>query len=305
MRDLIMSVLAAILLSVSALLHAGWNLLGKKSHPTTAFFLVATGFSFLILSPLLFIYAPTLTKLPLTIWLLVAATGLFQAIYLWGLAGAYRHGVISIAYPLLRSLPIFFIALFTTLFNQGSELTTFSLLGMILIAMGCFLIPIRSLHHINRSLFLNLSCLFAVFSAIGTIGYTIIDNHALMLLREMKTLDLSVGEISILYLSFQASSASLWLLIIMFNKSSRQDLKKELKVNLLNTALTGLAMTVTYFLVLVSMAYVDNLSYVVVFRQLSIPIAVILGIYLLKEYKSRFKLLGTTLMFGGIMLISF
>jgi len=41
--------------------------------------------------------------------------GFFQVVYMWALAGAYKHGAISIAYPLLRTLPVLLIAIMTAL----------------------------------------------------------------------------------------------------------------------------------------------------------------------------------------------
>jgi drug/metabolite transporter (DMT)-like permease len=133
-----------------------------------------------------------------------------------------------------------------------------------------------------------MSCCFALVSAFGTVGYTLVDDKVLALLRNNEFLQLSVIEISLIYLFFVNLSASVWLCcIVLPNRSSREHVREIVHKHLSKTALTGFAMTLTYALVLVSMAYVDNVSYVVAFRQLSIPIAVILPSTCLKSQAHR------------------
>lgn len=300
-----MSILAVSLLTLSAFLHAGWNLLGKKVSPTSSFFLLANGIGCLCLSPLLFFHGPSLNHFPKSVWELIFFTGLFQAIYMWGLASAYRHGSISVAYPLLRALPVLFVALLATVLKHGAALTTLGLCGIIVITIGCILIPIQSFRHTKLATFFNKSCLFALISATGTVGYTLIDNKALLTLRGIEEVELTVATISLLYLFLESLSCTLWLLLIVLpNSSSRQELRLNISQNFMTAATTGIAMSLTYALVLASMAFVENVSYVVAFRQLSIPIAVILGVYLLKEHASLAKFVGTITIFSGVILIS-
>lgn len=299
-----MSLLAALLLTLSAFLHAGWNLMGKKINPSTAFFLIASASGSIVLSPIVALNLASLDAIPTEVWLLVVLTGPFQALYMWGLAAAYRHGDISIAYPLLRTTPILFVALFTALLSQGEALTAIGLGGIIIVTSGCLLIPMQSLRHTRADAFLNRSCLFAMFSALGTIGYTLIDDKALSILRS-SSLQLSVAEISVLYLFLESLSCTVCLLLIVLSTATgRQQLQTTLSQQRRPAAMAGLAMAMTYLLVLISMAYVENVSYVVAFRQLSIPVTVLFGVYLLKEHNNRFKLAGTVAIFGGVLLMS-
>jgi drug/metabolite transporter (DMT)-like permease len=68
-------------------------------------------------------------------------------------------------------------------------------------------------------------------------------------------------------------------------------------------AMAGGAMTLTYALVLISMVFVDNVSYVVAFRQLSIPTTVLFGVYLLKEPAGLPKFIGSFTILCGIALV--
>ena len=257
------------------------------------------------MAPVLFLNIASLPKIPSSVWVLIAVSGVFQAIYMWGLAGAYKHGAISVAYPLLRTTPILFIALITSALDQGEALSILGITGILIIIVGCLLIPIKTFRNTQASTFLNLSCYFALISALGTIGYTIIDDKALSVLRGALQLEISTPEISLFYLLLETASCSLWLAaLVMSSKNERNEFKLTINKHLAKATLTGISMALTYFLVLTSMAFVDNVSYVVAFRQLSIPIAVFLGVYLLKEHKSIFKFAGTLAIFTGIVLIS-
>jgi len=100
-----MSPLAAILLIISAFSHAGWNYVSKKAHPSLAFYFVANTVGVICLSPLLLKYHRVLAHIPPSVWACAVMSGLFLATNYMALAGAYRAGDLSIAYPLARSLP--------------------------------------------------------------------------------------------------------------------------------------------------------------------------------------------------------
>ena len=239
-----MSILAALLLTLSALLHAGWNLLSKKVSPTTSFFLLANGIASLCLSPLLFVYASVLDDFPKGVWLLIFYSGLFQALYMWGLAGAYSKGAISIVYPLLRAIPVLFVALLAFFLKQGETLSPIGICGIIVISAGCILVPMQSFRETKLSTFFNLSCLFALFSAAGTVGYTLIDSQALSLLRQTQEIELTVGEISLLYIFLDSLSCTFWLLLLVLpNRTSRKILRHNIAQNIPNAATAGITMS--------------------------------------------------------------
>lgn len=82
---------------ISTFSHAFWNYLGKGRSPSAAFFLLASSSAAGCLSPVLVYYRHALGGLLLL-------TGLFQGIYFIRLAGAYRFGQLSVAYPLVGLL---------------------------------------------------------------------------------------------------------------------------------------------------------------------------------------------------------
>ena len=72
-----------------------------------------------------------------------------------------------------------------------------------------------------------------------------------------------------------------------------------------SAAITGIGIFLTYTIVLVSMNYVSNVSYVAALRQLSIPIGALMGIVLLKEPPFLPKLIGIGTIFIGLVLAAF
>ena len=60
----------------------------------------------------------------------------------------------------------------------------------------------------------------------------------------------------------------------------------------------------TYAIVVTSMAYVSNVSYVVAFRQISIPIAVMMGVVGLGERLYPPKVLGVSITFAGLLAVA-
>ena len=65
----------------------------------------------------------------------------------------------------------------------------------------------------------------------------------------------------------------------------------------------GIGIYLAYGLVLISMAYVSDVSYVVAFRQLSVPLGALVGVWLLRERRSIPKALGVALAFAGVLLV--
>ena len=65
----------------------------------------------------------------------------------------------------------------------------------------------------------------------------------------------------------------------------------------------GVGIYLTYSLVLISMAFVSNVSYVVAFRQISIPLGVMLSVLILQEAAYLPKFVGVAVMFVGLTLV--
>jgi uncharacterized membrane protein len=299
-----MTPLALTLVSVSALIHASWNLLGKRQNPSPAFFFIASVFAALCLSPLLWVYHEALPFIPLRVWGWLVLTSLFEVIYFVGLSGAYRHGDMSVAYPLARAVPVILVAIITSIFELGKSLSLPGVVGIIVVALGCLVLPRRHIGKIRLGDYLNACCLLAGVAAIGTTGYTLVDNQALFDLRNAPGIGLNAVQIAFFYMALESVIIAIALGMYVFLATDRAALKETWLSSRNVSFVTGLLIVSTYGLVLASMAYASNVSYIAAFRQLSIPLGASMGILIQKEPVYTNKVASVGIIFGGLVLIA-
>jgi drug/metabolite transporter (DMT)-like permease len=299
-----MSLIAAILLLISAVTHAGWNYISKKKHPTAAFYLVANTIGVICVVPALLYYGNQIPLIPKAVWIFIAMSGFFLATYMAALAGAYRAGDISIAYPLARSLPVIFVFLITLILGKGKPLGAWVIIGIILIAAGCTILPLKGLRQFRLSNYKNMCCLLAVLAAVGIAGYTVTDDTALRNLREIPGKPWDPVDATLVYMVLEGISCSIWQsLIVTFDSRERKALIEVLHDFKGAATLTGIGIYLTYGLVLASMNYVTNVSYVAAFRQLSIPLGALFGMVLLNEPRYVPKIIGVVIIFIGLTIV--
>lgn len=300
-----MTLAAILILAVSALLHASWNFISKKSNPSAAFLLVANATGCMLLAPVAIIHASRYSMFPGRVWVLLLVTGVFMTIYYASLAGAYRSGDMSLAYPLARSSPVIVVAVVTFLLGQGDTISTQCVVGILLVVAGCFMVPMKTFRDFRLKNYLCPTCGLALLAAIGTTGYSIADAEALGLIRGALADGDSIIIVTILYALAEALSASVFMLAyVCARKAGRAELVHVLKAKPQMAVLAGVGIYVTYTLVLISMSWAKNVSYVVGFRQLSIPIGVVMGVVFLKEPVARPKILGVMTLVIGLVLIA-
>jgi drug/metabolite transporter (DMT)-like permease len=301
-----MSIIAAILLIISAATHAGWNFISKKEHPTQAFYLVANTMGVICVLPILFYYGHQINLIPMTVWIYAVMSGFFLAAYLEALAGSYRTGDISIAYPLARALPVLFVFCFTLFSGKGKPLGAWFILGAVLVVGGCIILPMKAFRNFQISNYKNLCVVLAVLAAVGISGYTVTDDIALRHLRELAGKPFAPVEGTLIYMVLEGISCSLWQSLFVFLQSRERANFTEVLQNFKRAAATtGIGIYLTYGLVLVSMNFVTNVSYVATFRQLSIPIGALLGMVLLREPRYNPKIIAVAMIFIGLILVGF
>lgn len=295
---------AILLVLLSATMHAGWNIFSKKRSPSIGFFMLATWGTILWFSPILVITAELIVRIPVKLWALLVVSGFFQAMYYSGLAGAYSRGALSIAYPLARSLPAILVVILSFMAGRGDELSSAALLGIAGIVTGALILPMDHFHDFKVSHYLNLSCLLAVIAAIGTAGYSFMDDVGM----DMLTLIPATAkdwQRALLFLVLECLSTVFWLQLLMgFTRISIREFRQK-RAELIKPALfAGLAIGATYGIILLAMTHATNVSYIVALRQVSIPIGTLLGIFILKENNSLPRVVGVTILFAGLVLVA-
>ena len=300
-----MSSTAIILVALSAFMHAGWNLLCKRSHPGTAFFLLASLAGTLLLVPALSTLPVLARSIPFPVWTSIVATGFFLALNYAAIAGAYRAGDISVAYPLARAAPLLLVPMIGFLLGRGDRISAMGICGMSLAAIGCFLIPLRRFRDFHFKSFANTTCLLALLAAVGTTGYSMIDDEALRILRQQPAIHSGHLRTTLLYAFLENASATLWLVpFTLFHPSERKKLRATCQSQWRPAFLAGFAISATYLVVLLAMAFAKDISYIVGFRQLSIPIGAVAGMVVLKEKPFPPKLVGIGILLAGLLLIA-
>lgn len=219
-----MSLWAIILVVVSAFLHAGWNLLSKSNQASgAAFFLSSATAAALLLSPFIIWYLTIvgLDELSFRFWVLLAISGVAQMIYLLGLGFAYKQADIGVIYPIARALPVLMVGVGTALL--GYSITGQAWFSFFLITVGCLFIPLESFKQFNVKNYANLGVVWALFAALGTAGYSIVDKEALSLLHR-DFMDI-VGDTSsaVFYLGLQFWSISIGFVVYLLATNNMRD----------------------------------------------------------------------------------
>jgi drug/metabolite transporter (DMT)-like permease len=300
-----MTLFVLALVTISAFTHALWNFLSKRQNPSAAFFLMASVTSSVVLIPLLFIFQDGLIAIPFTVWGLIVATGAAQALYYIFLAGAYRTGDLSLAYPLARSLPVMLVALVSLALGRGAQIQPLAYLGFAAVTVGCILLPLPNFNNFHFHHYQHKWVLFALLAAVCITGYTLLDDQSLRILRSIPETPLSNLGWALLFGELESISISFFLILFIINRApERRVLRKSPRSDWWMAALTGLIITATYGLILLAMAYVRNVSYVLAFRQLSIPIGAALGMLVRKEAVYFPKLVGIGVVVVGLILVA-
>ena len=296
---------AVLLLLVGASAHAGWNLVSKRVHPSVRYFLLAVTVEVACLAPLAAWNWQVVAAIPPGVWLRMVASGLCLAVYFVTLSGAYRHGHMSVAYPLARSLPVVGVAAVTHLLGWGDRLTATSVVGMALVLAGCIVLPMRRFRELRMKNYLNLSCLLAVGAAVATVGFTLVDHSALGILRDPGGLALSASRAASAYICFEMALtlAFLWCFVLVCRPRG-EGFAQVVRTKAKPAAISGAAMGATYVLTLTAMGHVANVSYVIAFLQTSILLGAVLGVVVLREPPYVPKFVGVGAMFAGLVLVA-
>ncbi len=289
-----MSTLAFTLIAISALMHALWNLLVKRSHHKTVFIwwmFIASGGLFSMLLPFMpghFIMPDIRTML-----LITTAAVSFMLYHLFN-GRAYLGGDLSVVYPLCQTSMIY-VPLWGIIF-LGERLSLFGVSGILLVIFGTYSIQLQhlSLTELVRP-FSNLKSSSVKFALAAGFIYSIGS------IAEK----VGVGNYSPLYFTYIL--VQVMLLFMTFNiirAKYRPLLMEELLENWHLILISGPVMMASFL----TFRYGLNLSpvsYAVPVRQVSIVIGVLIGILMLREPFGRFRLVSSILILAGAALIRF
>ena len=297
----IMRIEAFSLVFISVFMHAAWNFMSKKDSPSSAFYLLAAAAGGVVWIGALFFCQVDITALPWKFWMFFLISNCFEVLYFLALSNGYRKGDISLVYPLGRALPVILIAVVTSLFGIGKTPTVLALSGMAVIFAGCIIMPLENWKSFKISIYCNKLLFWVLMIGIGTTGYTIFDSMAMNILNDVAGRNPLLKTIFYIFIVQMALAVTL-AVPVFSSRESRKEL--QLICKSYSPYVAGIFSASAYVLILLAMKFVDNVSYIQAFRQMSLPLGVLAGIFILKEKCSQPKMVGIILVVGGLIMTS-
>ena len=289
-----MTALSLVLVLLSAVAHASWNLMLKRAGDPEVFAWVMLVVGSILLAPVgLALLWYNSMDFP-GLWFLLASVVL-HVFYFMLLARGYATGDLSLVYPVARGMGPMLVPVLAVIF-LGEIVETMAIVGIAAIVGGIYTISWwGNFHQVLRSplLFLrSVGMRYAVLTGLTIAVYSIVDKEG-------------VGHIQpLLYIYFlDIGTVALLAPYILANKGM-ETVKAEWRANAVPITVSGLLAFAAYGLVLTAFS-LSRVSYVAPAREVGIVIGVLMGIFLLKEPFGRGRLLGSGLIVGGLVLIAF
>ncbi|MCH9016388.1 MAG: EamA family transporter, partial [Chloroflexi bacterium] len=288
-----MTALSLVLVLLSAVAHASWNLMLKRATDPEVFAWCLLVVATVLLAPLgvaLFLFNSV--GLP-GLWF-VLATIVLHVLYFNLLARGYAQGDLSLVYPVARGMgPMLVPVLAVVFLNETIE--PLAIAGIAAIIGGIYTISWwGNFHQVLRSplLFLRSAGMrYAVLTGLTIAAYSIVDKEG-------------VGHIQpLLYMYFLSFGTAVMLApYILFHKGAAA-VRTEWRANAVPITVAGLLTFTAYGLVLTAFS-LSRVSYVAPAREVGIVIGVLMGVYLLKEPFGGGRLLGSGFIVGGLALVA-
>ncbi|HSD36290.1 MAG TPA: hypothetical protein VLC92_02210 [Rhodocyclaceae bacterium] len=308
-----MSALPLTLIFFAALIHAGWNLVAKKSGGDMFFALLMTLAHIVVWAPVggWFIWQQAGQLGPLQ-WGLIFASGTLHLAYFACLLRGYRLGDLSVVYPLARGSGPLVTALVATTFF-GESLRLIGWLGVLAIVSGILLIAggpalIRAFLNPDQSdkahTALRAGVIYGLVTGLFIATYTLVDGYAV-----------KHAGISPILVEYLGNLTRLPLLIVVLLIMHRREqpapgtplrsrlglqLSLQLKQTWKHALLIGAVAPISYTLVLFA-ATMAPLSQVAPARELSMLFASLFGGRLLGERDAGMRLFGALCIAAGVI----
>lgn len=284
--------LAIFLVLIAAMFQALRDFMTKQSKEKLLFVWWMTFFSLLILSPIC-IYFIIQTQPPLEALAFAIGMGLVHASYWTLYSKAYEHGDISHVYPIIHCAPAF-VLVFGILFLQEKP-DQMGILGILIVTIGLYLISMKNLHWKSLadpilSLIKDQHTQFAFLALFFVITYSLLDKVAVHKLHPM------------VYVFIMTISA-LSIFSIFIHKHIKKAWLRPIQTDFKKVIFAALFASINYPLALFALQ-LTNVSYIAGFRQISVIFAVLLGIFFLKEVRSKLRIFSACLIFLGAVLIA-
>ncbi len=265
------------LITLSACIHVGWNLLLKQSPHRQLSSWLAVAISGFATLPWAWSHATE------QLWLVAGISALFQALYYLLLAYGYEHYDLGVLYPIARGVAPLLSAIWSFLF-LGDAIQLGGIIAIVLITGGTMWIGIRqSVHGTKRHV-----PWLPLIVALVISGYTIVDAFG------------SRQSDAFTYYSLCMSCTALVMApYVIWQHHSRRFDWRQLPSELPRATVIGTLSFISYFIVLYSYTTAP-VSYVAAAREMSIIIAGLVGWLWLKESFGSSRIVGAACVSVGV-----
>ena len=285
-----MTLFVLLLVLLSASIHVLWNTLVKQSEDKPSFAALTTLTATLALLPV-FIVSRVVHPGPLSsvAWGWAALSGLFEALYMVLLFGAYGRADLSVVYPFSRG-----VAPLVTLFLGGRLLGDWvsPLQGAAVFAVvaGVASVGLSSRDPYRQAL--NRSGLLLSFATgCMSAGYHLVDRRAMTMAAAPNPL-----EYFFLVQFFMSALVTFWFGLCL---RRGRELLSEWMTNRGRVLMVGVCIPAAYLLIVFALRY-GNVTYVTAGRNIGIVLSTLVGLFVLKERVSRRRLAGSLLILAGV-----
>jgi drug/metabolite transporter (DMT)-like permease len=284
-----MSALALVLVVVAAAVHAGWNLLAKRSVDRLAFLWLLTVAALVLFLP---VFVVEIVRHPSVRPGLIFVLGstLAHIAYFFLLAKAYERADLSLAYPVARGFGVLLTTLLAIpIFDDRPTALAWLGIGAILVGMMWLYAP-SLLKATELGGWRTLASGPALLTGVAISAYSLVDAGGVRRINQLVYLYLLFTFIAVAYAPFILSTR---------REAIRTELQSPGPV-----LLAGLGSFGTYLIVL-SALRLAPVAYVIPVREVSIVFAALMGAFVLKESFGWNRYAACILVSCGVILIGF
>ncbi len=281
-----MNSLALTLVLTSALVHATWNLLAKKSAGGRLFVWSFTTLSsaFLVPSAIVLLVVKQ-HAIDFHSGCFIAGTALIHLVYFMLLQRGYQTGDLSLVYPLARGLgPA--LATIGAILLLDERPSALALTGLVLVLLGVILLTARRTSDPLRHP--RIAITYGVLTGVSIAIYTVWDKY-------------TVSTLNVPPLVLEAfAGLGISLMLTPYALKRWDDVKQMWRTARMEIVGVAFLAPLSYILVLTAMSFTP-LSYVAPSREISILFAAVLGARFLGEGHTVRRLVAAGTMVAGVV----
>jgi drug/metabolite transporter (DMT)-like permease len=288
-----MTTAALAFVLTSAVMHASWNFLVKRSRDKVLFFwaMAVVGLIGLTIPGVIFAIVDGFTP---TMLGLASVSVCLHASYAVTLTASYKYGDLSSVYPISRGMGPALVPLLAVVL-LGETVSAVAVVGIVLVVLGIYAI------HIDQRFLRDFSHPLKMLAQPGTrlafltgliiAGYTISDKTALN--HDLNPVTLSL---------FDVTGNVLGLLPAVI-VATWSELRREWDLDRRRIVGAGILAPAGYLLVLIALT-TTRVSYIAPSREVGIVVGTAMGVLLLHEGFGLSRIWGSTLVVAGVVTIA-